>query len=163
MNGAPMKRETSTRATDEPWLDLVISMLAVNNASLEKTYQLGESFRQHGLVNPSNLASWDQSKIAAKMKAAGFNRGDFMTTLFSVRLSALGQCVKATGLEESTKVISGRDRKAIEKLLGPVHGVGQATPIARSRVAISSRKRLKAIGVIGSPGPVRERRFRCDA
>jgi len=109
---------------DDPWVDLVVSILAVNQYSLEKTYPYVDGLRQHGLFEASNLGSWDQSKIARQMKLAGCDRGEFMTNLFAVRLAALGVHIQRTGIEVSLAVISGGDRAAIEKFLSPVNGVG---------------------------------------
>ena len=85
---------------DELWQDLVISIMAVNGFSLERMFGYAAAFKQIGLCDPRNLASWDQSEIKQKLIDAGFNRGRFMTTAFAMRLSALdkfalkSQCVE---------------------------------------------------------------------
>lgn len=106
------------------WGDLVISLLAVNQYSLEKTYGLVEGLREQGLLAPRNLALWDQREILRRLKAAGCDRGAFMTSLFALRLANLGDFIEKQGVEACAKVLSGNDRTAIETLLLRVSGIG---------------------------------------
>lgn len=120
----PDKQLESRVSTDDAWEDLVISILSVNQYSLERTYRSVDGFRKQGLFDPGNLMRWDPSDIVDRLKSAGCDRGQFMTSLFALRLAALGTLVQARGLEACTKTISGRDTKAIEELLLPVNGIG---------------------------------------
>jgi hypothetical protein len=110
--------------SDDAWLDLVVSILAVNQYSLEKTYRFVSGFRQQGLCDPSNLASWDQQELVGRLTLAGCDRGRFMTNLFALRLSSLGVYVGQNGVEHSETVLSGPDRAAIETFLLAVPGIG---------------------------------------
>jgi hypothetical protein len=109
---------------DDPWEDLVVSLLSVNQYSLERTYRSIEGLREQGLSNPTNLKQWGRGDFVARMKAAGCDRGAFMTDLFALRLANLGALIQNRGLDSCTKVISGRDTHAIEELLLPVSGIG---------------------------------------
>jgi hypothetical protein len=91
---------------------------------LEQAYHCVAGLRQHGLFDPSNLAVWDQPEIAHQLRLAGYERGEFMTNLFALRLMALGVYVGQLGIEASKGVISGRDRASIEEFLTPVKGIG---------------------------------------
>ena len=120
-----MSEQTKPKASiDDPWEDLVISLLSVNQYSLEKTYQHAEGLREQGLFIPKNLVKWDQEGILLRLKAGGCDRGEFMTNLFALRLANLGHFVGGKGLDACTKVLLGKDAKAIEALLLPVNGVG---------------------------------------
>jgi len=109
---------------DDLWEDLVLSMLSVNQYSLERTYSSIEGLRQQGILDPTNLMLWEPDQIAERLKAAGCNRGAFMTKLFAQRLSNLGVLVEAKGIDASTRILASSDRKAIEELLLPVSGIG---------------------------------------
>jgi hypothetical protein len=109
---------------DNPWEDLVISILSVNQYSLERTYQSVEGLRNKGLFDPRRLIKWDQKEIADRLKSAGCDRGSFMTNLFALRLANLGAMIERKGIDTCAKVISGGDTGAIEELLLPVNGIG---------------------------------------
>jgi hypothetical protein len=109
---------------DDPWEDLVVSLLSVNQYSLEKTYRHLDGLRKQGLFLPGNLSRWDQKEIVRRMKAAGYDRGEFMTKLFALRLANLGCFVDEKGVEACFEIVSGNDSKAIESLLLPVNGIG---------------------------------------
>ena len=117
------KSETEVRR-DNPWEDLVISILSVNNYSMEKTYSAVESLRAVGLVDPSQLVTWDIDEISAKLRAAQCDRGPFLTPLFADRLAALGQFLRAAGVVHCERIILSNDVVAITELLMPVRGIG---------------------------------------
>jgi hypothetical protein len=116
------KSRSSTR--DSAWDDLVVSILAVNQYSLERTYCLLQGFREQRLTEPLSLAQWEPQEIEKRLRDAGCDRGEFMTKLFAERLSALGALVRTRGIDECEKAISSRDARSIEALLLPVKGVG---------------------------------------
>lgn len=109
---------------DGPWDDLVISILAVNQYSLERTYVLLQGLREQKVTDPNSLASWGPEEFEMRLRAAGCERGSFMTNLFAQRLAALGALVRRIGIVECEKVIGSRDARAIENLLLPVKGIG---------------------------------------
>ena len=86
-----------------PWADLVIAILSVNSYPLEKTFALFESLDENGLLDPSCLAELSAADIARRMGAAGYNRGDTMTAIFTERLVALGCLTNDAKLEECTR------------------------------------------------------------
>jgi hypothetical protein len=109
---------------DSPWDDLVVSILAVNQYSLERTYALLQGLRREKLTDPPSLGHWEPHEIEARLRAAGCDRGRFMTTLFAERLSALGALIRAKGITECERILRSTDAKAIEALLLPVKGIG---------------------------------------
>lgn len=111
-------------ALDRPWDDLVISILSVNQYSLERTYGSLLALREQQVTDPLSLAQWSSQEIERRLRAAGCDRGEFMTRLFAERLSALGVLVRTKGIDECDKIIAGRDARAIEALLLPVKGIG---------------------------------------
>ena len=110
--------------TQAVWEDLVVSILSVNQYSIEKSYSLIEQLREQGLVAPHNLISWEQSEIARRLYRAGYNRGEFMTNAFANRLASLGDYIKDKGIDHCQQILLSSNRALIERTLRPVKGVG---------------------------------------
>ena len=121
MSARPLQ---GTGTLDSPWEDLVISVLAVNQYSLEKTYACKEGLQTQELTTPATLLELAPAEIERRLKAGGCDRGAFMTNLFAKRLAALGAHVRAVGIEQSTSILDGRSRQKIEQFLEPVNGIG---------------------------------------
>src|ERR1700761_5002013 len=105
---AQEKPNRKVRAGDA-WEDLVVSILSVNNYSLEQAYGLLPRIREQGLSYPSNLMRWDLDEIGKRLVAAGYDRGSFMTNQFALRLSALGVMIESKGQEEFGRIITGEN------------------------------------------------------
>jgi hypothetical protein len=110
--------------SDDVWEDLVVSILAVNQYSLEKTYAIVGGLREAGLASPQNLGAWEIDRIVSRLKSAGCDRGAFMTPLFAARLSSLGKVVGARGMSACADILAGKDFEEIRRLLLPVNGIG---------------------------------------
>jgi hypothetical protein len=110
--------------SDCPWEDLVVSILSVNQYSLERTYTSLPGLREQKITDPVSLAAWEFEEIEGRLRSAGCDRGPFMTKLFALRLSALGALIRTKGVAECEQVIGGNDPKDIEHLLRPVNGIG---------------------------------------
>ncbi|MFN8007519.1 MAG: hypothetical protein U0V70_10945 [Terriglobia bacterium] len=121
MEGQSESRKT--RETDNPWQDLVVSILSVNQYSLEKTYQSIGGLQKQGLFDPQTLIQSDQDEIVHQLKLSGCDRGQFMTKLFALRLAALGDSI-CDRLDTFNEVLSGSDSRRIEELLIPINGIG---------------------------------------
>jgi hypothetical protein len=117
-----MSAEHTTR--DDIWEDLIVSILSVNQYSLERTYGALESLRCAGLFDPANLVKWEADEFVRRLKAAGCDRGEFMTSLFAVRLASLGHFLSQTGIEKVAKILRSKNRVLIEETLLPVNGIG---------------------------------------
>jgi endonuclease III-like uncharacterized protein len=120
----PQEELKVNQTPDDVWEDLVVSILSVNNYSLEHTHRFIVGLRKQGVCHPKNLIRWDLDEIGRRLKAAGYDRGSFMNNQFALRLSALGVMIESKGLETCSRIISGHDTKAIEDLLLPVNGIG---------------------------------------
>lgn len=102
----------------------MISILAVNQYSLEKTYSLAGGLRHHGLCNPENLARWTKDEIVLRLKLSGCDRGEFMTNLFAVRLSNLGAAITSHSIDKCTKILLSNGTDLMNDLLLPIKGIG---------------------------------------
>jgi hypothetical protein len=109
---------------DNPWEDLVISILSVNQYSLEKTYENAPLLRESGLFSPENLSKWDVEEIVVRLKNSGCDRGSFMTNLFAIRLAYLGAAVDSKGTQESRRILLSKEPEAIRSFLLPIKGIG---------------------------------------
>jgi hypothetical protein len=122
-----MRRQGQQRSTGniaEVWEELIVSILAVNNRSLEKTYALLPLLRKAGVVEPENLTKWPVKEVVITLKRAGIDWGSFMTELFAQRLVSLGTAVNLTGIAKCGEVLSTNDPDAIRNLLSGINGVG---------------------------------------
>ena len=102
----------------------MVSILSVNQYSLEKTYAIVGGLREAGLVSPQNLGAWEIDRIVSRLKFAGCGRGDFMTPLFAARLASLGKVVVERGISVCAEILAGNDFEKIRRLLLPVNGIG---------------------------------------
>ena len=114
------ERENSESA----WEDLVVSILAVNQYSLERIFPLLDRLRGQQLTNPFVLVCEDVDNIDSRLRASGFDRGAFMTRLFAQRLASLGSLIRAKGVSEFELILKGSNKTAIKELLLPVKGIG---------------------------------------
>jgi len=143
MDQGPSTNTGRSGAPEDPWEDLVVSILSVNQYSLERTYASLEGLRREKITDPLNLGRWEPEEIETRLKAAGCDRGSFMTKLFAKRLSALGGLIRTKGSEECERVMGRGDPKSIENLLLPVEGIGP--------VVLRNFYTLQGIGL--PPGP----------
>ncbi len=121
-----MNQQNSTTLynTNNIWEDLVISILSVNQYTLNKTYSSIESLRQVEIFNPENLIKWDINEIEQRLRQGGCERGSFMTNLFAERLAALGELIANQSISKCEQVLLSRDKKIITDFFMPVKGIG---------------------------------------
>jgi hypothetical protein len=92
-------------SSDDVWEDLIVSIFAVNNRSLEKAYALLPMLCRAGVVDLANLIHWDVAQVTARLKAAGFDQGTFMTDLFADDLVSLGATIRLKGIAACREVL----------------------------------------------------------
>lgn len=120
-----MKTSTSLQPVpDDAWLDLIISILSVNNFPIEKTYAIANGLRDQGLFDPRQLACFSLADLSVRLNAGGYEHGDFMTGLFAERLAALGEWVRKQGVEACTHVLQGREAREIQNMLRRIKEIG---------------------------------------
>jgi hypothetical protein len=116
-------RDDSKTAAD-PWADLVIAILSVNNYPLDKTFALFESLKENGLLDPTALAAVGPADVAQRLGSAGYNRGDTMTAIFTDRLVSLGRLTSDVPIDVCNSILSSGTRDEVSSLLSSVKGVG---------------------------------------
>ncbi len=107
---------------ENPWPALIMAILAVNNFSLAKVLGLFEGLDANSLFDPENLAGWDLVEVARRLKAAGYDRGPWLTNMLAERLSSLRAIVNNVTASES--VLAHGSKREVKALLKCVNGVG---------------------------------------
>jgi len=110
---------------DEIFQDLLVSVLAVNNYSLEKAYRLCGRLQELGLLDVSVLVGnpLGAGEIRGKLIEAGYARGEYIETLISQRIERIFGAIKQRGsIEYLLSLDCGSDLVA-QKLSG-LYGVG---------------------------------------
>jgi hypothetical protein len=116
--------QLSQSITNTPWDDLIVSILAVNQYSLERTYQSLEGIQRQGISDPKVFTKCSVEQLEERLKLGGCDRGPFMTHLFAKRLASLSEYVRSVGIEQSGDFLAGKSRSRIEQFLEPVNGIG---------------------------------------
>jgi hypothetical protein len=104
--------------------ELVISILAVNQYSLEKTYLLKDSLKSAGLFDFEILMNSSAKDLEHLLKEGGCNRGEFMTSLFASRLNSLGDFIKKEGLQNFKAKVNTNDLNEVSAYLLKIKGIG---------------------------------------
>lgn len=110
---------------DEIFQDLLVSVLAVNNYSLEKAYRLCGRLRELGLLDVSIIAAnrLDAGEIRERLVAAGYLRGEYIETLISKRIERiLGEIHQRGSIEYLLSLDC--DSSLVAQRLSGLYGVG---------------------------------------
>ncbi len=105
---------------------LVTAMLTVNGYPVDRAAALMPKFREHGLLNPTELAKLNGEQIIAAMREAGYQRGGFLPIL-SFRLGELMEALASNTLDSLAMHADKRDEAQFCALLSSVHGFGPRT------------------------------------
>lgn len=106
------------------WGNLTIAMLAVGGFSAARVLQLRDSLASAGLLDPANLASWDEARITRELTKAGYERG-LLTGMYAERLSRAMRVLAAPDLLAKTQaVLEDGDESEVSQLLLPQSGIG---------------------------------------
>lgn len=106
--------------------DLILAILAVNNYPLEKAFALRDRLRAQGWMEPQRVAKLSHEDAVAALKAAGYDRGPTMNSIFASRLQELGQFVVKHGLDTIATPLKAGKKDQVEALLLDLHGIGPA-------------------------------------
>ena len=104
--------------------ELILSILAVRNYGLEKTYLLKDSLKSIGLFDFKILMNSSTEDLENLLKEAGCNRGEFMTALFASRLNSLDGFIKQEGLQNFKAKVNNSDLNEVSAYLLKVKGIG---------------------------------------
>ncbi len=105
---------------------LVTAMLTVNHYPVDRAAALMPKFREHGLLDPTELAKLKGEQIIAAMREAGYQRGGFLPIL-SFRLGELMEALASDTLDSLTTHAANGDEVGFCTLLSSIHGFGPRT------------------------------------
>jgi hypothetical protein len=110
---------------DEILQDLVVSVLAVNNYSLEKAYRLCDRLQELGLLDVSALDGnpLGADEIRSKLIEAGYARGEYIETLISQRIERIFGVIKQRGSTEYLLSLDCGSDLVAQRLNG-LYGIG---------------------------------------
>ncbi len=110
------------RTVYNPWEYIVIAMLSTGGYRLEKTFNHRELLIKNGLTDPRKIASMNKKNLALKLVASGYDRGPFLTAMFTDRLSSLGEL--SNNFKENERILIEGTKEEVSSLLKHVKGVG---------------------------------------
>lgn len=105
------------------WHDLMVSLLAVYNYTLEKVDAYAIGLEQYGFFDPNKIKTMSHEEIFDALEHAGYKRGN-LNAIFTERIQHLGEYVDKKGLQHCESILKGKDKAAILSLLKPIKGVG---------------------------------------
>jgi endonuclease III-like uncharacterized protein len=105
---------------------LVVAVLSVNNYPLEKAWEIRGALESASLFNPEALASLPDSDLVERLRAAGYDRGEFLTDLVASRLQSVGAFLVDYGVGRATQVLSSGTSEEVHAMLIGIKGVGPA-------------------------------------
>jgi endonuclease III-like uncharacterized protein len=103
--------------------DLIISILSVNNVSIDKTYSHIESMRKEGIFDPLKLSKLSIEDIGNNLKKAGYDRGG-VNYIIAERLLDLGKKILSEGQDNFEKNLSDKNKSSLKDFLLSLRGVG---------------------------------------
>ena len=105
------------------WHDLVVSMLAVYNYTLEKVDDYSAGLEKQGLFEPDKIKKMSHEEIFEALEKSGYKRGN-LNAIFTERVQGLGEYVDKKGKNHCESILKNKDKEAITSLLKPIRGVG---------------------------------------
>lgn len=106
--------------------NLLLAVLAVNNWSLERVFELRDPLRDAGLFDLAVVSNLSEAEIARRLTIAGYARGEYMTTLMALRFLSVTQVLSTDQLARLAAAIQAGHRDAAEAILNRIRGVGPA-------------------------------------
>lgn len=110
--------------TDSIAENLLIALLAVNNWSLERVFDLRGPLRDVGLLDLESVARLSDDEVAGRLAAAGYARGEYMNRLMAVRILSMASVLSSDQLTRLSEDLREGRRDAVNATLDRIKGVG---------------------------------------
>lgn len=104
--------------------NLLLALLAVNNWSLERVFELREPMRDAGLFDLEAVSKLSEEEIARRLTVAGYARGEYMTTLMALRVVSVAQVLPTDELTRLVAAVHAGRKEAVNAVLSRIRGVG---------------------------------------
>jgi hypothetical protein len=103
---------------------LLVALLAVNNWTVERVWNMRDSLRETGLTDLRVLSALSTEDVVARLVRAGHNRGDYMNSLMAERVQSMAEAFNPEALAELERHLHEDNRVAVDAILTRIRGVG---------------------------------------
>jgi hypothetical protein len=103
--------------TDSIAENLLIALLAVNNWSLERVFDLRGPLRDVGLLDFDSVTALSEDDVAGRLAAAGYARGDYMNKLMAIRILSMASVLSSDELTRLSEHLRAGRRDAVDATL----------------------------------------------
>jgi len=104
--------------------DLVVAILAVNFWTLEKVYALRSRLAEQGLFDMQGVSDLDVGEVDRRLRAAGYERGDFPVFAMANRLVHTACALDAGGETKLRALLAQGGSHELDDFLLGLKGVG---------------------------------------
>ncbi len=104
-----------------PWANLVIAMLSINQYPLDKTFKIFDQLESGGLFDPLKIASWHYDELCQRLIESGYDRGR-MNDIFAERLWSIRNL--SDNFSAYEKILANGTESEVTKVLSQIKGVG---------------------------------------
>jgi len=110
--------------TDSIAENLLIALLAVNNWSLERVFDVRGPLRDVGLMDFETVRALSEDEVADRLAAGGYARGEYMNRLMAVRILSMATVLSTAELARLSEHFREGRQDAIDATLNSIKGVG---------------------------------------
>jgi hypothetical protein len=121
--------------------NLLIALLAVNNWSLERVFELRGQLRDAGLLDFDTVCALSEEEVATRLASAGYARGDYMNRLMAIRVLSMASVLSSDELARLSKGVQDGRMDAMNATLDRIKGVGPSVRRAFWALEDSGKRR----------------------
>ncbi len=104
--------------------DLVCSMLAVNNWSLQRSLGIYSQLEDEGLFDLERLEAMDRTQIFASLDRAGYDKSGYVVGLLADRIKSMTEILAGDGIVKLRGAEVGHWPAHLDAFLLTIRGVG---------------------------------------
>jgi hypothetical protein len=104
--------------------NLLVALLAVNNWSLERVYDMRGRLRDVGLLDCATVSTLPEDEVAGRLAAAGYARGEYMNKLMAVRVLSMASVLSSDEVVRLSKALQDGRQDSMDAALDRIKGVG---------------------------------------
>ena len=105
------------------WEDLILAMLSVGGYPVDKVLIIRVVMKRVGLLDPHNLAAWDEARVTRELNSAGYSRG-LLIGMYAERLVATFRSLTAEHFAETQTILENGNPVKVSEVLLPQYGIG---------------------------------------
>ena len=105
-------------------VDLFTAIMAVNQWTVERAYNVSARFKAVGLLDPSTLSRMSVEDVCERLGRAGYNRGEFMVLQMAERILHMARTLANEGMERIEALETSKRLGDLREFLLTIKGVG---------------------------------------